>query len=192
MADTKFKRKPSRPSSITRLDPDIKAAVDAAVREGRATIAEIVAIIKDKGSEASQSAVGRYVKNARERMEDYRQAQQIAAVWVDKLGNEPQGDVGRMLLEMLRVIAFKSIGDMETASPEDMMFLGKALKDIASADKLVVDREINRNKLLAAQAAKVATDVAKTAKKAGLTDETVELIRTKILGIPEASKPGAK
>lgn len=188
---TTFKRKPSRPSSITQLDPRVKEAVDAAVRDGRLTIDDIVRLIEDQGGEASRSAVGRYVKNARERMEDYRQAQQIAAVWVDKLGNEPEGDIGRMLLEMLRVVAFKSIGDIDSASPEDLMFLGKALKDIAGADKLVVDREINLRKLIAAQAAKVAAEVASTAKKAGLSDDTIDLIKKKILGVAEAKPKGA-
>lgn len=186
-----FKRKPSRPSSILQLDPRVKEAVDAAVREGRLTIDQIVSMIAEQGEEASRSSVGRYVKNARERMEDYRQAQQIAAVWVDKLGKEPEGDIGRMLLEMLRVVAFKSIGDIESASPEDLMFLGKALKDIAGADKLVVDREINLRKLIQAQAEKVAANVANTAKKAGMTAETVELIRSQILGIPATKAKGA-
>ena len=183
-----FKRKPSRPSQITKLDPAIKTAVDTAVREGRATIDEIVNLVEGLGGEASRSSVGRYVKNARERMEDYRQATQVAAVWVDKLGKEPEGDVGRMLLEMLRVVAFKTIGELDQASPEDLMFLGKALKDFAGADKLAVDKAINLRKLIAVEAAKVASEVVKTAKKAGLSDETVELIRSKILGIPETKK----
>lgn len=187
-AKSTFKRTASRPSNITKLDPAIKQAVDTAVREGRATIDEIVLLVEGLGGEASRSSVGRYVKNARERMEDYRQATQVAAVWVDKLGKEPEGDVGRMLLEMLRVVAFKTIGELDQASPEDLMFLGKALKDFAGADKLAVDKAINLRKLIAVEAAKVATDVAKTAKKAGLSDETVEMIRSKILGIPEAKK----
>lgn len=189
MADkSTFKRTPSRPSNVTKLDPAIKQAVDAAVREGRATINEIVQLVEALGGEASRSSVGRYVKNARERMEDYRQANQMAAVWVEKMGKEPEGDVGKLCLEMLRVVAYKTIGDLDTASPEDLMFLAKAVKDFASADKLAVDKAINLRKLIAIEAAKVATDVAKTAKKAGLSDEAVELIRTKILGIPEAKK----
>lgn len=189
---TAFKRKASRPSSINQLDPAVKEAVDKAVREGRATIDQILQLIDSMGGEASRSAVGRYVKNARERLEDYRQASQIAAVWVDKLGKEPEGDIGRMLLEMLRVVAFKSIGDIDQASPEDLMFLGKALKDIAGADKLVVDREINLRKLIAAKAEKVASEVATTAKKAGLSDDTIDLIKQKILGVADAKPKGAK
>lgn len=191
MADSKFKRKPSRPSNITLLEPSIKEAVDTAVREGRATIDAIVELIKGMGGDASRSSVGRYVKSANERMEEYRQAQQMAAVWMDKIGKEPEGDVGRMLLEMLRMVAFKTIDNIEGASPEDLMFLGKALKDLGSADKLVVDKTIALRKLIAIEAAKVATEVVKTAKKAGLTDETVELIRSKILGIPDAKKAAA-
>lgn len=183
------KRKPVRPSTITQLDPSIKEAVDTAVREGRATIDEIVKLITELGGDASRSAVGRYVKNARERMEDYRQATQMAAVWVDKLGSEPEGDVGRMLLEMLRVVAFKTIGDIDQAGPEDLMLLAKAMKDISGADKIIVDREINLRKLIAARASEVAASVVKTVKKAGLSDDTINVIRAEILGIPDAKKP---
>lgn len=185
MTGTLNKRKAARPSSITQLDPAIKSAVDTAVREGRATINEIVAMVNELGGDASRSAVGRYVKNARERMEDYRQATQIAAVWVDKLGKEPEGDVGRMLLEMLRVVAFKTIGDLDTATPEDLMFLGKALKDFAGADKLAVDKEINIRKLIAARAEKVAGEIVKEGKKQGVTEETLQVWRNKVLGVAE-------
>lgn len=186
-----MKRKASQPSTIQQLAPSIKEAVDTAVREGRATIDEIVQLIAGMGGDASRSAVGRYVKNARERMEDYRQATQVAAVWVDKLGSEPEGDVGRMLLEMLRVVAFKTIGDIQEAGPEDLMLLSKAMKDISSADKLIVDREINLRKLIQAKAEKVAAEVATTAKKAGMSAETVDLIRSQILGIPATTAKGA-
>ncbi|MDP3612732.1 MAG: DUF3486 family protein, partial [Rubrivivax sp.] len=69
---TIVKRKPSRPSSITQLDPKIKEAVDTAVREGRTSIDQLVELINSLGGEASRSAVGRYVKTANERMEEYR------------------------------------------------------------------------------------------------------------------------
>lgn len=189
--ETVKKRKPSRPSSITKLDPKVKAAVDEAVRDGRLTIDQLVELITSHGAEASRSAVGRYVKTANERLEEYREAQQIAAVWMDKIGKEPDGDVGRMLLEMLRMLAFKSLGELDSASPEDLMFLSNAIKGFAQTDKLVVDKTINLRKLMAIEAAKVATEVVKTVKKAGLSDETVEAIRSKILGIPEAKKVAA-
>lgn len=177
------KRKPSRPSSITQLDPSIKEAVDTAIREGRLTIEQIVKLIVEQGGEASRSAVGRYVKNNKERMEEYRQAAQTAAVWVDKIGKEPDGDVGRLVLEMLRMVAFRSIGSIDEAAPEDLMFLAKAMKDIAGADKLVVDREINVRKLIAAKAEKVAGEIATEAKKLGASEATIKAWREKVLGV---------
>jgi hypothetical protein len=182
-AKTIVKRKPSRPSSITQLDPKIKEAVDAAVREGRASIDQIVELIKTLGGEASRSAVGRYVKTANERMEEYRQAQQMAAVWMDKIGKEPEGDVGRMLLEMLRMLAFKSIGETESASPEDLMFLSNAVKSFAQTDKLSVDKEIAIRKLVAARAEKAANEIVKEARKLGATEETIQTWRNKVLGV---------
>lgn len=182
-AKTIVKRKPSRPSSITQLDPQVKEAVDTAVREGRASIDQIVELIKSLGGEASRSAVGRYVKTANERMEEYRQAQQMAAVWMDKIGKEPEGDVGRMLLEMLRMLAFKSIGETESASPEDLMFLSNAIKGFAQTDKLVVDKEINIRKLVAAKAEKAANEIVKEARKIGASEETIQTWRNKVLGV---------
>lgn len=177
------KRTPSRPSSITQLDPSIKEAVDTAIREGRLTIDQIVKLIAENGGDASRSAVGRYVKNNKERMEEYRQAAQTAAVWVEKIGKEPEGDVGRLVLEMLRMVAFRSISGIDEAAPEDLMFLAKAMKDIAGADKLVVDREINVRKLIAAKAEKVAGEIATEAKKIGASDETIKKWRDKVLGV---------
>lgn len=185
---TIVKRKPSRPSSITQLDPKIKEAVDTAVREGRTSIDQLVELINSLGGEASRSAVGRYVKTANERMEEYRQAQQMAAVWMDKIGAEPKGDVSRMLLEMLRMVAFKSISETESASPEDLMFLSNAIKGFAQTDKLVIDKEFAIRKLVQARAAEVAASVVKTVKKAGLSADTINVIRAEILGIPEARK----
>lgn len=180
---TIVKRKPSRPSSITQLDPKIKEAVDTAVREGRTSIDQLVELINSLGGEASRSAVGRYVKTANERMEEYRQAQQMASVWMDKIGAEPKGDVSRMLLEMLRMVAFKSISETESASPEDLMFLSNAIKGFAQTDKLVIDKEFAIRKLIAAKAEKAADAITKEARKIGASEETIQTWRNKVLGV---------
>jgi len=182
-------------STITKLDLRIKTEVDRAVREGRASIDDIVALIRDMGGDASRSAVGRYVKNQSEQLKKYREAQEVAKVWVDKLGKEPDGDVGRLIIEMLRVVSFQTLSNMDEAGPEDLMFLGNAIKSIAQADKLVVDKEVNIRKLIADQAQAVAADVVKTARKAGVSAETIEIFRSQILGIGEAkraAKPSAQ
>jgi len=175
----------NRKSSIDLLDPRIQDEVNAAVKEGRASIDEIVSLIKSMGGEASRSAVGRYVKTQSEKLEQFRQAQEMAKVWVDKIGKEPEGDVGRLLIEMLRVISYKTMSDMDTVEPQDLMFLGKAIKDISSADKVLVERIAAVRKLVAEQVTKAAEDVSKSARKAGASDEFVDMLKARMLGIAE-------
>lgn len=182
---------PSRKSTIDLLDPRIQEAVNQAIKDNRATIDEIVSMIKDMGGDASRSAVGRYVRNQNQQLAKYREAQEVAKVWVDKIGKEPDGDVGRLLIEMLRVISFKTLSNTDNVDPMGLMLLSNAIKGIAQADKIVIDREAAVRKLVAVQAAKAAEEVTKTVRKAGMSDETVELIRSKILGIGEAPTPKA-
>lgn len=184
--------KRSRKSSIDTLAPAIKTAVNGAIREGRATIDEIVAIINAMGGEASRSAVGRYVQAQNVQLGKYRQAQEIAKVWVEKIGSEPEGDVGRLLIQMLRTVSFNTISNMDEVDPQDLMFLSKAIKDISSADKTMVDREAAVRKLVAAQVVKAAEEVTKTVRQAGMSAETVDLIRSQILGIGSEAAPAKR
>lgn len=167
-------------SSIKQLDPQIKAAVDEAIREGRQTIDDIVSLIVQMGGEASRSSVGRYKLKAEEQMQKYREAQEVAKVWVGKLQQDPEGDIGRLLGEMLRTVAFQTIGDMEAGSSMDVMLLAKALKDLAGADKLTAERILKVREEAAKEAAEKVTAIAKTK---GLTKDTVEALRAEILGV---------
>lgn len=170
----------SQKSAVQRLDPRIREAVDAAIREGRATIDEILAIIAAMGGEVSRSAVGRYKQKAESQMQRYREAQEVAKVWIGKLQAEPEGDVGRLLAEMLRTAAFQTLGDMEAAAPEEIMLLAKAIKDLASADKLTAERILKARQEATREAAEAATAVAKSK---GLSADTVAELRRHILGV---------
>jgi hypothetical protein len=85
-----------RRSTVSRFPEPIVTQVNQLIRDGH-TIDEIVATLQGMGADVSRSAMGRYVKSARESMEKYRQAQEVAKVWVDKLETEPSGDVARLL-----------------------------------------------------------------------------------------------
>ena len=169
-----------RKSNITQLAPGVREAVDAAIREGRATIAEIVAMIRAMGGAASKSAVGRYKQQAESQMARYREAQEVAKVWIGKLQTEPDGDVGRLLAEMLRTTAFQTMGDLDAGTPQDVMFLAKALKDLASADKLTAERILAVRREAAKEAAE---KVSAIGKSKGLSKATVDELRKEILGV---------
>jgi len=176
----------ARRSSVAKLDPRIRESVDRAIRDGRATIDQIVEKLDTMmGDDApSRSAVGRYVKSARKQMERYREAQELAKVWVGKLEEDPDGDVGRLLSEMLRTVAFQQLanaGDEDAEiSTKDIMFLAGAIKDLASADKVSMERELRIRSEMAKKAADKATEIA---KRGGLSAEMVNDLRRELLGI---------
>lgn len=177
----------TRKSSIAQLDPRLREVLDALIREGRHTLDDILAKLAElNAGEApvSRSAVGRYAQRAEAQMQRYREAQEVAKVWVDKFEAEPTGDVGRLLLEMLRSVAFQTLGGLserkESADAEEVMLLAKAMKDLASADKLTTERILTIRQEVAKKAA---TEAVKQAKASGLSDEAADLIRKKILGV---------
>lgn len=153
------------------------------MRDGRASIDDIVRLVNDLGGDASRSAVGRYVKSAREKLEQYREAQEIAKVWVGKLEENPEGDVGRLLSEMLRTVAFQTIGAMgetKTARADQVMFLAKAIRELAAADKTSMERELRIRKEVLAE---VGAKVADVGSRHGLTAAAQKDLKRELLGI---------
>lgn len=146
-------RKVNRKSSIVRLDPRIRDAVDNAVREGRASVDDIVALIKSMGGRASRSAVGRYVKGATAEMEHYRQAQHLAKVWAEQIPKN--GDVAQLSRDVLTSLAFRAASQLaedDDINGKEVMLLAKALRDISSSSKLGAEaRKAIRAEILAEQ-----------------------------------------
>ncbi|GBL46265.1 phage terminase, small subunit [Sulfuriferula multivorans] len=139
----------ARPSSVKRLDPSVRAAVDDAIREGRATIEDIVALLRNLGADISRSAVGRYKQQAESQMARYREAQEVAKVWIGRLESDPEGDVGRLLPEMLRAVAFQQLAGLEDGQVDskEIALLARAIKDAAGATKTSVEAERLRREM---------------------------------------------
>lgn len=178
-----------RKSSITRLDPRIQQAVGELIRDGRATIDEILERIKEMGGEASRSAVGRHVKSAHQAMKQWTQMKELHTIWAGKLKDEPDSDMSRLLLEIMKTLAFKTMADLgddsaAAASPMDLMLLGKMLDHVTRAQKISVDQALKLRKEFATEAADVAVE---EAQKAGASEELIETIKRRIMGIGEES-----
>ncbi len=127
------------------LDPRIKAAVDAAITEGRVSIDELVVLIRGAGGDASRSAVGRYRRGFEESLTRYREAQAVAGRWVAQFQADPAGDVGRLLAEMVKTLAFQTMAEANeedcTLDPKSLGFLARAVKDLAAVDKTKAELE---------------------------------------------------
>ncbi len=104
-----------RRSSISRLPAKIREQINRLIRDG-AMIDEIVAHLKTLDVQVSRSAVGRFKQSAEATMRRYREAQEIAEVWVRELGERPQGDIGRLVAEALRTATFGALARIEAAA----------------------------------------------------------------------------
>lgn len=177
-----------RRNSFDDLPPEIREAVDRLIREGR-TIAEIREHLDELQHPRSHGATGRYVKNARANMARFQAAQEIAGQWVSQLGEQPRGDVGVLLAEMLKTVAFNTLDVMaggeeeaKPAKPMDIMLLAKAIQSLESTAKASHER---RERIEQAALKRQADKAEKAAKARGMTDEEWGPIRAEFLGIPD-------
>ena len=174
--------KPHRRSTIAVLDPRIRAAVDAAIREDRASIDEILALIKGMGASVSRSAVGRYAKNTREQMKDYIEMQALAKTWMTEVGKQPEGNVGKLLLELVKTLGVKAMAQMkgEDSAPMDLMLLGKMIDHVARADKALVEREVKIDALVKARMASAEKTITAAAKRTGASPELIKIVEQQL------------
>ena len=167
-------------SSIARLPPELREAVDAAIADG-ATIDEITALIRGEGGACSRSAVGRYTKNVRDLIRRQQETDRGIEMWVRALGERPEGRAGLILIETLRTMTLSTLAELskreEPATPEELSRLSLVLKRIEGTDKLRIERERAAAKAAEKAAAKAAPGAGQAAGQApvrkGLSPEAV-------------------
>ena len=178
-------------SSIARLPPELREAVDAAIADG-ATIDEITALIRGEGGACSRSAVGRYTKNVRDLIRRQQETDRGIEAWVRALGDRPEGRAGLILIETLRTMTLSTMAELsqrETPpTPEELGRLALVLKRIEGTDKLRLARE-----QAAAKAARAAPGAGQAPGQApprkGLSPETVDLIDEAVVGFRFRPRP---
>ncbi|MBF0424320.1 MAG: DUF3486 family protein [Magnetococcales bacterium] len=178
-----------RPSRIEALPLPVQELVNRLLREGATTQREILAIVNkelDKLGQdpLSRSGLNRYAVRMEQVGQRLRQARGVARLWIDRLGQEPEGDVGRLLNEIVRTMAFdfatKAAEGEEPIDPQMLRALAVTVERLEQAARTSAERERVIRKDLAEQAA---GKVQETARKAGLSDETIEQIQRDILGL---------
>jgi hypothetical protein len=123
-------------SSIDLLPDDIRVKLQELLRDPRLTqlgaTARINAILEEQGhpERLSKSSVNRYALSMEKVGAKLRQSREVAQMWIGELGAEPAGDVGKLLNEMVRTIAFDltmrlAEGDIDDIDP-------KMIKDLAT------------------------------------------------------------
>ena len=173
-------------STVALIDDEVKAELDRMIRDGRATIDEMVHYLEERlGEDApSRSAVGRYKKNVEEGFEGFRATQDIARVLAKTIEDEPDSPIAALGQQIFGTVCLNTANSMirsgEQVPADKLMFMGKALESLAKAEKITVDRELKIREKVIREAVEV---VEETAKAQGLGEEQVQFWREKVLGI---------
>jgi len=183
----------ARQSTITTLPEDILEILQELLRDPRCSqleaTAKINAILEGRDEQpVSKSAVNRYSQRMEEVGARLRQSREVAKMWIGRLGNQPQGETGKLLNEIIRTLAFETTmhaaeGE-EPVSPKMLKDLALAVQRLESAASMNEDREKKikdeARKLALEEAASKVEEVSSTG---GMTRESVDLIKSEILGI---------
>ena len=180
----------ARKSSIDMLPDEIREALHALLRDpavGQLEAAQRVnALLEAEGHDqrVSKSAVNRYSMRMEKIGTKIRESRQVAEMWIGKLGNAPQGEVGKLLNEFVRTMIFETSSEMmagnEPAHPKMLKELALSIKHLEDATTVNEKRAREIRKEAAEDAAQAAE---KVAKSQGLTREGVQALKNEILGI---------
>ena len=193
-----------RKSSIDRLDPEIKAYIQAMLASGSMTLDELIADLQARfpaaataGDLPSRSAVGRYGQKLERRLSAIRPSTEAAKLIQAQAGDDKDAR-SEALTALVQTELFEAILALqeadevgpngEQADPgERVELLSKAAKNIATLTRSSINlkefqakvEEATRRKLLAEQEA----NLQEVAKAQGMDEAQVDFWRRKFLGI---------
>lgn len=180
-----------RPSSIDQLPEDLRVELNAALRERRVTQTDLREWLNEQlqerglDQEVSYSALNRYSQFIEDKMGMRRDVQEAARAIVGPLEEAGKSDMGRALTETLKTLTFDLLMKADSENGEPMSHamiknLAVAVEKMEKAAFYGVERELKiRREVLD----KAAAEVDKVAKKSGLTADTVNTIKSAILGV---------
>lgn len=182
----------NRASSVDRLPEEIRRKITE-LRDKGFTIDKILEVLNTLTDEPpSRSALGRHLKKQSQVVESIRRSRAIAEGIGRTFGDKEASNVARTNIELLHsmIMRLMSGGDDTDADTieidaKEAMFLATALEKATKAQKADFETQLKaaleqERRQTAQKAAEVAVD---TAKKQGLSKETVEAIKKSILGI---------
>ena len=131
------------------LPDSLLDAINRLIRDGRYTIDQILdhlrTIAPDSAEIPSRSAIGRYKKKNEEVMACRRESVAISRVWAEDLSEDPQGDVGTLLFQLLQTVSFQELLKMSAANdgadPKKIALLAKAIRDMGETKKTKIETD---------------------------------------------------
>lgn len=181
-----------RTSKVDILPSDIRAQLSMLLRDKQYSQETIRGMINDLIEEAglsdeykiSRSSLNRYATRMESMGKRIRESREMARIWTEKLGQEPQGDVGKLLAEFVKQLAFDTAMRLdesgEPVSAKTLTELSLVTQRIEQAQMANLKREKEIRQLALEEAAKAVEDAG---KKAGMGMENVAQMVRAVYGI---------
>lgn len=181
-----------RVSKVDLLPNDIRAQLSMMLRDKKLTQEEIREFINGLIDEAglsneykiSRSSLNRYASRMESIGKRLRESREMARIWTDKLGKEPDGDVGKLLMEFVKQLAFDTTMSLnETGEPvpaKALSALALVAQRIEQAQMVSMRREQEIRKVALEEAAKA---VENAGKEAGMKMDDVAQMVKAVYGI---------
>lgn len=177
-------------STIARLPDAVRVRIEQLLKEDRHTLDELIGVLRaefpTEQQLPSRSALGRYSQRFEEIGARMRESREVAKVWVDRLGSEPQGDIAKLVMELLRTLAFDATLELQdardeegkpTLDPKAISTLALSMQRLEAASKWNLEREKQMREAIAEE---VTTKLQAGPRK--LDAEAYEFIRRAIRG----------
>ena len=197
---------PQKSSIEMQLDEQDRKSLDQMIMSGKWTLAGLLEWLGEKGYDIKRSPLHRHVQKVERLGAKLRQSRTMTEALVKELGPDiTEGKQGRLLVEVLRSLVFDHLSKQLDADDEggdgnggfesnDFFFLAKALKEMASANKIDADREL---KLKAEMAKEMVKELDKAVEEAeadgepGLKGKRLDALKEKFLGVRKPNAEGA-
>lgn len=176
-----------RKSTLRRLPPEIQTEINRILSEGRLTLDELLEHLRGIGVEGvSRSALGRQKQKIDKMAARLRQTREMTEALIREAGpSAAEGEQGRLLVRSLRGLMLNYLAQVEEddTDPKSFMAIARSLKDMAQANRLDQEYETKVRERIQKETVKAMEE---SAKEAGLSAETVEAIKSRILGVKDA------
>lgn len=183
-----------RASKVDLLPPKIKSQLTAMLRDKQFSqtdiLEEVNDIIRDAGLDdsycLSRSGLNRFSKKMESMSARIRERREMAEIWTKNIGEHPESDTGKLLLETIKQLAFETsmnIGDDgKGADPTVINQLALIAQRVEQAEMVSFKREQAIRKEVAEQIAKT---VEETGEKTGTDMSEVLKVVKEAYGISD-------
>ena len=191
-----------RPSSVKLLPPEIRERLDEWIRDESVTQTEaaerlngLLAELYPDHPPISRRAVSRYDRHVRQNMDRVQRSRELAKTWIGKLGSQPGGDVGFLVIETLKTLSLEISQALLHGSEEidagtmsgvldqlNKLALAAQRLERSAAESQRRERQIREEERKRASE-EAAEEAGKAASELGLSAETADAIKRQVLGV---------